>query len=208
MPTAERRLLALGDSYTIGEGVPARDAWPAQLCRALTAAGFAFAAPTVLARTGWTTDELLAALDAAPPAPGYDLVTLQIGVNDQYRGRSLAQFGAGFDRLLARAIDLARGAPARVLAVSIPDWSVTPFAAQDARTPPSIAEAIDACNHLARQQAVQAGVAWAEVTSISRQAGAGSDMLVADALHPSATQYTRWVESALLPAARALLLAH
>ena len=208
MPTAERRLLALGDSYTIGEGVTARDAWPAQLCRALTAAGFAFAAPTVLARTGWTTDELLAALDAAPPAPGHDLVTLQIGVNDQYRGRGLAQFGAGFDRLLARAIDLARGAPARVLAVSIPDWGVTPFAAQDARPPSSIAAAIDACNHLARQQAVQAGVAWAEVTSISRQAGAGSGMLVADALHPGATQYARWVESALLPAARALLLAH
>ena len=208
MPTAERRLLALGDSYTIGEGVAARDAWPAQLCRALTAAGFACAPPTLLARTGWTTDELLAALDAAPPAPDHDLVTLQIGVNDQYRGRSLAQFGAGYDKLLARAVDLARGTPARVLAVSIPDWGVTPFAAQDARTPASIAEAIDACNHLARRQAAQAGVAWAEVTSISRQAGAGSGMLAADALHPGVAQYARWVESALLPAARALLLAH
>lgn len=205
MPAPERRLLALGDSYTAGEGVTARDAWPAQLCRALTAAGFAFAAPTVLARTGWTTDELLAALDAAPPAPGHDLVTLQIGVNDQYRGRSAAQFAAGFAALLARAVALAGGTPARVLAVSIPDWGVTPFAARDARTPASIAEAIDACNRLARQQAVQAGVAWAEVTSISRQAGAGSGMLVADALHPGVAQYARWVESALLPAVRALL---
>lgn len=197
---AELRLLALGDSYTIGEDVAPTQAWPAQLARALSKCGHACAAPTVLARTGWTTGELLAALAAAALAPPYDLVTLQIGVNDQYRERAPDEFQRDFDTLLAHALRLAGARAARVLGVSIPDWGVTPFAAQDARTPQTIAAAIDRFNALAQARVLRVGAGWVDVTTCSRHADRAPGQLCADGLHPGAAQYARWVDSALLPA--------
>jgi lysophospholipase L1-like esterase len=199
---AELRPLALGDSYTVGEGVAPSEAWPAQLVQRLREHAHPCAAPTVLARTGWTTDELLAALATATLAPPYDLVTLQIGVNDQYRGRSADAFAQDFAGLLAQALRLAGGRTTRVLAVSIPDWGVTPFAAQDARTPQAIAMAIDQFNARARARGLRVGAAWVDVTRASRSAGQTPAQLCADGLHPGPAQYARWVETALLPAAR------
>ncbi|WP_276967007.1 SGNH/GDSL hydrolase family protein [Metallibacterium scheffleri] len=199
---AELRLLALGDSYTVGEGVAPVDAWPAQLVQRLRGHAHACAAPTVLARTGWTTDELLAALATATLAPPYDLVTLQIGVNDQYRGRRADAFAHDFDALLAQALRLAGGCATRVLAVSIPDWGVTPFARQDARAPQTIATAIDQFNARARACALRVGTGWVDITSASRRAGQAPGQLCADGLHPGPAQYARWVATALLPAAR------
>jgi lysophospholipase L1-like esterase len=203
-PHPDHRFLALGDSYTIGEGVAAGDGWPAQLARRLRALGSAIGDPDVVARTGWTTDELAAAMDARTFVPPYALVTLLIGVNDQYRGGELADYAGGFARLLGRAIALAGGDARRVVVLSIPDWGVTRFARAQARDAAQVAAAIDAFNAAAGRQVADAGAAFVDVTAISREAGDGDAMLVGDGLHPSAAQYALWADAAIPAARRAL----
>lgn len=198
------RFLALGDSYTIGEGVAADERWPAQLARRLCALGIDVAEPEVIARTGWTTDELSAAMDAATFTPPYALVTLLIGVNNQYRGRTLDNYRDEFDALLARACALAEGHARRVIVVSIPDWGVTRFAHEQARDAAQVGSEIDAFNAAATAIAAGAGVAFVDVTATSREAGDADAMLVGDGLHPSAAQYALWAEDTL-PVARRLL---
>lgn len=199
-----RRYLALGDSYTIGEGVDAGERWPAQLVRRLHALGIAIDEPAVIARTGWTTDELAAAIEAATPEPPHALVSLLIGVNNQYRGRPLEEYADQFDALLAFAIAEAGDDARRVVVVSIPDWGVTGFARSEGRDARAIADAIDAFNARASAAALAAGAAFVDVTRISREAGDAPSMLVADRLHPSAAQYALWVEEILPAAMRAL----
>src|SRR5690606_3668462 len=151
------KYLALGDSYTVGEGVPANDRWPDVLASQLRAEGIALAVPRVIARTGWTTDELASAIDAEEPLGRYDFVTLLIGVNNQYRDRSVPEYRGEFTELLERAIRYANGNPGRVLVVSIPDWGVTPFAAEQGREAAQVAVAIDAFNREAETVARRHG---------------------------------------------------
>jgi lysophospholipase L1-like esterase len=211
-----RSFLALGDSYTIGEGVDIEGRWPNQL-----AARLGLDAPEILAQTGWTTDELSAAMAAHTFHPPYALVTLLIGVNDQYRawqepkcpggqgrpreaGRDLAGYRDEFTRLLRRAIELAGDDAQRVVVVSIPDWGVTPFARASGREVGAIARAIDAYNAANREIAAAERVRYVDVTPISRDRGDAADMLVGDGLHPSAAMHTRWLD-AIEPAAVAAL---
>lgn len=194
------RLLALGDSYTIGEGLAPDAAWPARLVEALKARGRAWAPPTVIAATGWTTTELAEAINRAPLDPSYDLVTLLIGVNDQYRDWPVDAYPKRHAALLDRAIALAGGDARRCLAISIPDWSVTPFAAGDPRGRGAIAAAIDHYNAMAAANAAQRGVRFVDVTSLSRDP-AFQGALVGDGLHPSAAQYQAWVDQIIAPAA-------
>ena len=196
--------LALGDSYTIGEGVAAEACWPRQLAGALRAAGIPLAEPRILAATGWTTDELAAALDAAEPLGAYAFVSLLIGVNNQYRGRSLDEYRAKFAALLERAIGFAGGAAGRVLVLSIPDWGATRFGQESGRAPAAIARELDACNAAARAVCARRGVAFLDITATSRAHGAQPAMLAADGLHPSAAAYADWVRLAL-PLAQRLL---
>jgi len=196
-PVQSTRFLALGDSYTIGEGVEASGRWPSQL-----AARLGLDAPEIVAQTGWTTDELGAAMDAHEFRPPYALVTLLIGVNNQYRGRDLASYRGEFTQLLQRAIELAGDKPRHVVVVSIPDWGITPFArGRDAH---AIAREIDAYNAANREIAANSHAHYADVTGISRDRGEREDMLVGDGLHPSAAMYTRWLD-AILPATQAAL---
>lgn len=195
-----RRFLALGDSCTIGEGVAERDRWPVQLARLLRAGGVDVAAPEIVARTGWTTAELDAGITAAVPRPPYDLVSLLVGVNNQYRGLARDAFAGEFAALLARAVSFAAGVPQRVLVLSIPDWGVTPFA--EGRERAAIGVAIDAFNAAARTAAEGAGARWVDVTDLSREPRDG--WLAPDGLHPSGAQYARWAARAL-PDARAAL---
>jgi lysophospholipase L1-like esterase len=195
------RHLALGDSYTVGEGVPVDASWPAQLRRRLHDDGIAVDPPRVVAVTGWTTDELAAGMDAAELVPDWDLVTLQIGVNNQYRGRPVAEYHQEFANLLQRAIALAGDRPARVVVVSIPDWGVTPFARDPQRDDAVIAAELDACNAVAGAETMRRGAGWVDVTTISRQRPGD---VVGDGLHPSGAQYAAWVE-AIAPAVRAAL---
>jgi lysophospholipase L1-like esterase len=196
--------LALGDSYTIGEGVAADARWTHQLAAALRAEGIALHDPRTIARTGWTTDELDAAIDAEAPASNYGLVTLLIGVNNQYRGRDLDNYAAEFERLLARAIGFAGGRPECVVVLSIPDWGATRFGAGSGRDLACVSAELDAYNAAARMVCDRLGAAFVDITPLSREHGDDEAMLAADGLHPSAAMYARWARLAL-PAVHAAL---
>lgn len=198
----ELRYLALGDSYTIGEAVPESERWPVQLAQRLRADGIALGMPRIIAKTGWTTDELSAAMDAAEPLGEWDLVSLLIGVNNQYRGRDPEDFRGEFRSLLDRAIRLAQDRADRVLVLTIPDWGVTPFGAQSGRDRSEIARQLDAYNAVAREESARRGVACVDIAAVSRRHGA--EWVAADGLHPSGGLYTEWASLAH-PVARRLL---
>ena len=199
-----RRFLALGDSYTIGEGVAPADSWPAQLVASLSASGIEIGEPEIIARTGWTTDELQAGIKAAAPAGPCELVSLLIGVNNQYRGRLLGEYRAQFVKLLETAIRLA-GKPKRVLVLSIPDWSVTPFA--EGRDRAAIAAQIDRFNEVSRRETGERWARYLDVTTVSRKYGHLPEFLAADGLHPSRRMYAEWARLAEPEALRALGIA-
>ena len=179
--------------------------WPLLVAERLRAGGAHVTAPMVVARTGWTTDELALGMEQAgvwPPSRHFDIVSLLIGVNDQYRGRGLAEFAAALEGLLGRAVELAGGTPARVLAVSIPDWGVTPFA--EGRDRAAIAHELDDYNTHVRRRAAALGAQWGDVTTLSRSAHPLGAALAADSLHPAASAYEAWADVLAAPAARAL----
>jgi lysophospholipase L1-like esterase len=180
-----KRYLALGDSYTIGESVAVEERFPMQLARELK-----MPEPEIIAKTGWTTDELNAAIDKADPHGPYDLVTLLIGVNNQYRGRSADQYRTEFAALLQRAIGFAGGKTRNVVVVSIPDWGVTPFAKD--RDQAKIAREIDQFNAINREETLRAGARYVDITPFSRKAAADPSLVAGDGLHPSGKMYAEW----------------
>lgn len=196
------RYLALGDSYTIGEGVAPDERWPHQLVALLRDEGLPVETPEIIAQTGWTAAELRARIAAAPPEGPCDLVSLLIGANDQYRGLPIGDYRRAFAALLAQAAALARGTARRVVVVSIPDWSGTPFA--EGRDRRQIDTAIGAFNAVNRAETEQRGIAYVDVTPLSRQMAGDSAYLASDGLHPSGAQYAAWARR-VLPTARALL---
>ena len=182
-------ILTLGDSYTIGEGVPLFDGYPYQTVQLLRRQGYAFAAPEVIARTGWTTDELRDAIAGVHLLPVYDFVTLLIGVNNQYRGRPTEEYAIQFRDLLEQATRFAGSRPDHVFVLSIPDWGVSPFAA--GRDSANIAREIDQFNTTAGQIAGEHGVDFIDITPHSRSAG---QVFTADSLHLAASQYSFWAQ--------------
>lgn len=196
------RYLALGDSYTIGEKVPEAERFPNQLVKRLRSRGVEMRSPLIIARTGWTTADLSAGIDAANLEGTFDLVTLLIGVNNQYRGSSLDEYKEEFTALVERAVVLAGGDPARVVVVSIPDWGVMPYARNFDRA--LIAQQIDAYNQANKRIATLNSVRYVNVTTISRKAQDDASLAAADGLHPSGKQYQAWVE-VILPEALAAL---
>ncbi|MET0328025.1 MAG: SGNH/GDSL hydrolase family protein [Luteimonas sp.] len=204
--SGRRRYLALGDSYTIGEGIAPEDRWPVQLADGLRDAGLVIDGPRIVATTGWTTDELDAGIDAAAPEGPFDLVSLLIGVNDQYRGRDVAQYAPAFSALLERAIGFADGDVSRVFVLAIPDWGVTPFGAHSGRDTSAIAAELDAYNATAAAICAARGAAFVDIAPVSRARGGEADMLADDGLHPSAALHVEWTRLAL-PVARRVLSA-
>jgi len=189
--------LALGDSYTIGESVSDTERFPYQLMDSLVAKGFQNGSLKIIARTGWTTDELQQAIKGEnPPTDQYNLVTLLIGVNNQYRGYPFEQFKSEFSELLQQAVAFAGGKKEHVFVVSIPDYGVTPFAAT--RDPGKIGLEIDKYNAEKQLIAERIGVAFVNITPISRLAKADPTLVAKDRLHPWGTMYTEWVKK-LLP---------
>jgi lysophospholipase L1-like esterase len=203
-PGAVLRFLALGDSYTIGESVEEADRWPVQLAAQLRQRGLAVGAPEIVARTGWTTAELAAGIDAAAPRGPYALVSLLVGVNDQYRGGQPEAYRPALAALLRRAIAFAGGAPGRVIVLSIPDWSVTPFAAGSGRDVARVAREIRLFNKVNREETARAGARYVDVTPVSEQALGNRALLAGDGLHPSGAMYVEWARLALPAAAAAL----
>lgn len=185
--------LALGDSYTIGQSVAPDESFPVQLAASLAGQGVSLGAPQIIARTGWTTADLERAMDAGTRQGPYSLVTLLIGVNDQYQGGSAAAYRPAFVHLLARAIALAGGEPQRVIVFSIPDWGVTPFAAGRDRR--QIAIEIDRFNVINREETFRAGARYVDITPISRRAATDRTLVAPDGLHPSGAMYRQWVEA-------------
>lgn len=184
--------LALGDSYTIGESVAENERWPVQLSASLTKSGLEVASPQIIARTGWTTDELKAKIVSEKITKTYDLVSLLIGVNNQYRGRSVEQFRTEFIDLLETALKFAGNKPERVFVVSIPDWGVTPFGGKGQNK--TISEQIDLFNQVKKQETEKKGVLFIDITPISRQAITDISLIAEDGLHPSGKMYQQWAE--------------
>ena len=186
------RFLALGDSYTIGEGVGEGDRWPSHLVNRLQRDGFYISDVQLVAQTAWTADELGDAIDEARPKGPFDLVTLMVGVNDQYRSRPVEAFAPEFERLLRRAVGFAGGKAGRVIAISIPDWGATPFAKGRDRS--LIGREIDVYNTRSRELAARAKIAWVDVTPASRETLSRPTLVTADGLHPSGEMYACWAE--------------
>ena len=182
--------LALGDSYTIGEAIPLHESFPYQVIQLLRREGYDIYAPEIIAKTGWTTDELLSAISNMKLLPHYDYVSLLIGVNNQYRGRAIEEYKQQFTTLLKKSIRFASNDPGRVIVLSFPDWGVTPFAKDRDRK--KISEEIDQFNSINRGLAIQHSSHYVEITTGSRDAANDPELIAADGLHPSAKEYKRW----------------
>lgn len=193
--TGKYSYLALGDSYTIGEMVAAKDNFPNQVV-ALMRGTHDFASPRIIAKTGWTTDELEEGIvfenSITPLQPSYDFVSLLIGVNNQYRGRSTVNYKQEFEELLKKAIRFAGNRKERVIVLSIPDWGVTPFA--EGRDRDRIASEIDAYNLINKEISLQYQVTYLDITTWTREATHDPNLLTTDGLHPSGREYQRWAE--------------
>lgn len=201
--TAGVTYLALGDSYTIGEGVSFRKTFPYQLFDSLQARGFTQANIQVIATSGWRSDELLHAVDETDIVARPNLVTLLIGVNDQFQGRATNEFRQDFLRLLGRAERLAVGGRDDIIVVTIPDYSATPFAMT--RDTAADRRALDVFNAVVREEAGARGLPVVDVTTVSKAARARpGELLAADELHPSGTQYSLWIRE-MLPAVLAVV---
>lgn len=190
MQTKPYRYLALGDSYTIGESVPLHKNFPNQTVALLKKENIAMEEPAIIAKTGWTTDELQEQISRTRLAVPFDFVTLLIGVNNQYRGRSADEYAQQFEELLQQAISFAGDKPNHVIVLSIPDWGVTPFAKD--RDGNKIAKEIDAFNAINEQIAKKYKVHYINITPFTREATTDNSLVAKDGLHPSAKDYGRW----------------
>ena len=181
--------LALGDSYTIGESVKESERWPVQLSNSLRNK---LNKPVIIAKSGWTTDQLIDTLNKINFNKKFDFVSLLIGVNNQYRGRSVENFKEGFTILLKKSIEYANYKKERVMVVSIPDWGVTPFAKNKNRT--IIGNEIDAFNKIIHDECMKNNITFFNITEISRKAVNNNSLIAEDGLHPSKKMYKQWVK--------------
>jgi lysophospholipase L1-like esterase len=193
-------VLSLGDSYTIGQSVSEEARWSVQLARLGQSEGLQ--KPDIIAQTGWTTSELQQAIKANNNQKTYDLVSLMIGVNNQYRGQPLTTYRTEFRELLQTAVRYAGNRPGRVFVLSIPDWGQSPYGVSFNRA--QIAKEIDQFNDVAKQECTQAGVAYLDITALTRAAANDGSQFAPDGLHYSGKQMQQWAERAL-PVVRLLL---
>ena len=185
------KFLALGDSYTIGESVDEKQRWPVQLADALRTAGYTIETPHIIATTGWRTDQLKKVIEEANLAPEYNLVSLLIGVNNQYQGKTAESYAPEFEELLNMAVKLAGGKKENVLVVSIPDYGFTPFGYPKQK---EISKALDEYNAISKRITEKAGVRYVNITDISRNGLTDPELVAYDKLHPSGKQYKLWVD--------------
>ena len=186
------KYLALGDSYTIGQNVEENQRFPVQLAHKLNEAGMNVAKPTIVARTGWTTADLVRGIEEANLTGTYDLVTLLIGVNNQYQGRDTAEYRKQFRELLNKSVQFANDIEKRVIVISIPDYGVTPFGINNAQR---IEAEIDIFNKINREETELKKANYVYITSISRAAKTDPSLIAGDGLHPSGKMYGIWVQA-------------
>jgi lysophospholipase L1-like esterase len=198
--TTQKTYLALGDSYTIGQSVTLPETFAYQLADSLRIQGVNMATPKIFAKTGWTTRELLDAIAAQGIYKKYDLVTLLIGVNNQYRGQSQTVYRTEFKKLLQMAIGYANGNKSHVIVISIPDWGVTPYGKKSGRNMAQISREIDQFNAINKAEALNAQVNYVNVTTLSRKAKTYLSLVASDGLHYSGKMYGQWSD-VIFPAA-------
>lgn len=180
--------LALGDSYTIGEAVSEKGNWPNQLINRLNDLGYQYDLPHIIAKTGWTTNELLEAIQGVQLQPSYTVVSLQIGVNNQYRGYSIQQYKTEFTKLLKLATQLGQ----QVFVLSIPDYGCTPFGKEKAI---QINDELIVYNEIASSICQDNNVSFFDIFHLSKLALQDQQLTASDGLHPSKEMYTHWVDS-------------
>lgn len=185
------RYLALGDSYTIGEDVETSQRWPMQLAEKLRDKGIEIEEPRIIAKTGWTTGELLHSMDPQLKNEKFDLVSVLIGVNNQYRGLSIEEYEKDLHEIFNRALDHSENGAAGVFAVSIPDYGVTPFGAENEE---KIGRELDEFNRVFKKVAEEYEIVFFDITPISRRAKEDPDLIAEDKLHPSGKMYSLWVD--------------
>jgi acyl-CoA thioesterase-1 len=190
-PSEPIRYLALGDSYTKGESVAASDNFPAQLAASLTASGKKVNSYNIIAQTGWTTTSLINAINSSTYKDTFKLVSLLIGVNNQYQGKDIGTYKIEFVQLAERAIKYAGGKKENVFVVSIPDYGYTPFGKNNQM---QISQQIDLFNAANKQLSDSLGLTYYNITPISRKGLAEPDLVAEDGLHPSAKMYAEWVK--------------
>lgn len=182
--------LALGDSYTIGEAVLLSESFPYQTVQLLRSKNIQISAPEIIAKTGWTTDELIDAISTTNFLKKYDFVSLLVGVNNQYRERDINEFKNEFELLIKKAIKFAGDKAKWVFVLSIPDWGITPFAVD--RDPQKIAAEIDAYNEICKTITEKYNCVFIEITQGQREDNTFDNMIATDGLHPSAAEYSKW----------------
>jgi len=183
--------LALGDSYTAGTSELKINSWPEQLVRELSKKKIAIKAPTIIAGAGWTTEKLISEIEKNNPKADYDLVSLLIGVNNQYRGMDFEVFKKDFPILIETAIKLAQNDPSNVFVLSIPDWGVMPFAKFKDRE--KISSEIAKYNALIKQETEKRNIYYFDITKNSKNALFDKNLIASDSLHPSKKMYKSWV---------------
>ncbi len=186
--------LALGDSYTIGEAVTQIESFPYQLVNQLTSDGIVLSSPKIIAKTGWTTNELQTAIKAESVTQNYDIVTLLIGVNNQYRGNSPITYRKEFKELLQTAINFAGKNKNRVFVISIPDWGITPFGKASGKDVKNIGLEIDTFNAIAKEETLTMDISFTDITLGSRNAATDLALVASDGLHPSGQMYAEWAK--------------
>jgi acyl-CoA thioesterase-1 len=187
----ELHMLVLGDSYSIGESVELRERWPHQLADELRQAGVQVSEPDYIATTGWTTQDLLAGMaQRLDTDKKYNLVSILIGVNNQYQGIPISTYEPDLRKITELALEVVQGDPSRVFMVSIPDYAYTPFG----KANETISKEIDSYNELNKRLAQEYRVAWVNVTEVSRMGLSNPSLVAMDGLHPSAVQYGKWIQ--------------
>jgi acyl-CoA thioesterase-1 len=193
--------LALGDSYTIGQSVSEDQRWPVLFAQSMTTNGKTISKPDIIAKTGWTTANLLSNINFIKPATSYDLVSLLIGVNNQYQGVPVEQFRTEFRTLLQKSILYAGGRSNHVFVLSIPDWGATPAGTGSRER---ITREIDMFNAVAKAECEKENILFIDITPISRKALLDLSLVAEDRLHYSGKMHQLWVDEAI-PLVRSLL---
>jgi lysophospholipase L1-like esterase len=197
-----RTYLALGDSYTIGQSVAMAERFPAQTTALLKQMGIRMAEPRYIAQTGWTTLSLQNAISSQAPPSTYDLVSILIGVNDQYQGMDTGLYAMRFTRLLEKSIELAKGKRSHVFVLSIPDYSVTPFV--PAVDKERVRKEVDLFNAINKRITIAYNVSYTDITPSTREGATNSALIAFDHLHPSGLEYKKWADM-LAPKMKAAL---
>lgn len=186
------KYLALGDSYTIGESVTEQQRWPTLIHQSIRKAGYSIHAPKIIAKTGWRTDNLLHAIKMQlDTSEKYDLVSVLIGVNNQFQSASITSYEEDLRKLFDQAISYCKTGKKGVFVLSIPDYGATPYGASRAST---IGEAIDQWNAVYKKVTLEYGLSWYNITPISRKATTDRSLVANDGLHPSGKMYQQWVD--------------